>query len=113
MRVQAWVGGGNYWSEDSQHYFLTWLQCVRSAANGTIADYLGLWNEPHWRSDYWGGANYTKGLRKLLDRNGFSQTKLVLLDDAPQYSGQGGLPVDFLQALKDDPEFRAAVDVVG
>ena len=67
------------------------MKCQREAANTTV-DFLGLWNEPHWRSDYWGGANYTKALRRQLNAAGFAATKLVLLDDAPQYSGPGGLP---------------------
>ena len=40
--MPAWVGGGDYWSADSRHYFVTWLQCMRVAANTTV-DYLGLW----------------------------------------------------------------------
>ena len=110
--MPAWVGGGDYYSDDSIEYFVTWLRCQRSTANVTV-DFLGLWNEPHWRSDYWGGANYTKALRKRLDGAGFAGTKLVLLDDAPQYAGVGGLPIDFLRQWNADAEFRDAVHAVG
>ena len=112
MRLRRWVGGGDYFSQDSIEYFITWLKCQREAANTTV-DFLGLWNEPHWRSDYWGGANYTKALRRQLNAAGFEATKLVLLDDAPQYSGPGGLPQDFVEAFSSDAEFREATEVVG
>ena len=39
--MPAWVGGGDYWSADSIQYFVTWLQCVQTAANGTVVDFLG------------------------------------------------------------------------
>ena len=111
--MPAWVGGGDYWSADSIHYFVTWLECMRSAANGTIVDYLGLWNEPHWRGDTWGGANYTKALRKALDGAGFGATQIVAFDDAPQMSGAGGLDPSLLAAWATDAEFRAAVKALG
>eukprot|EP01045_Picozoa_sp_COSAG04_P043813 COSAG04_NODE_14549_length_563_cov_5.556034_2_plen_68_part_01 len=68
------MGGGDYFSQDSIDYFISWLKCQREAANTTV-DFLGLWNEPHWRSDYWGGANYTKTLRRQLNAAGFAATK--------------------------------------
>ena len=40
--MPAWVGGGDYWSDDSITYLVKWLECMQTAANGTIVDYLGL-----------------------------------------------------------------------
>jgi len=111
--MPAWVGGGDYWSDDSITYLVKWLECMQTAANGTIVDYLGLWNEPHWRGDTWGGANYTKSLRKALDSAGFVATHIVAFDDAPQMSGAGGLDPTLLSAWATDAEFRKAVDVLG
>lgn len=111
--MPAWVGGGDYWSDDSIAYLVRWVECMKTAANGTVIDFLGLWNEPHWRGDFWGGANYTKSLRKALDSRGFTATQIVAFDDAPQMSGAGGLDPTLLAAWATDAEFRQAVDVLG
>lgn len=82
---------------------------METAANGTVVDYLGLWNEPHWRGDNWGGASYTKSLRKALDAAGFGKTMIVAFNDAPQMTGAGGMDPTFLSAWA----LCAAVDVLG
>ena len=38
--MPAWVGGGDYYSQDSINYFISWLRCQRQTSNTTV-DYLG------------------------------------------------------------------------
>lgn len=75
------------------------LEWVRGAKNtyDLDIDYLGIWNESP--SD----GNYVKMLRRTLDDAGFKNTRIVARD--------GG--ADICNDLASDPEYAAAVDVVG
>ena len=116
--MPAWVGGGDYYSADAQDYLVSWCQCMFTAANQTVVDYLGFWNEPFWRSDTWGTVDFVVELRRKLDASGFAKTKLVLLDGATgnintATHSTNGVPPDFLAALRGNATFRDAVEVVG
>lgn len=82
--------------EQTCRYILEWVRGARTAHNLEI-DYLGVWNEAP--SD----ANYVKMLRKTLDSAGFGKTVIVGHDAS----------VDICNDMLDDPEYMAAVGVIG
>ena len=82
--------------EQTCRYMLEWVKGAKSA-HGLDIDYVGIWNESP--SD----ATYVKMLRKTLDDAGFNNTRIVARD--------GG--ADICNALAKDPEYAAAVDIIG
>jgi len=111
--MPAWVGGGSYWSLDSQTYLIKWLKCVRQACNGTTIEYLSLWYEPKCRSDVMASTKHTIAMRSLMDSSGFKSTKLVAFDDAPQYPTPSSLPADFHKSMATNEKLRKALPMVG
>jgi len=90
----GWLKG--YWSEDTMHYFITWLGCAEQ--HHLHISYLGGRNERE------PDAAWFVQFRKELDDAGYSDVQLVAGDEA----GYG-----VMDQLKADPDFMKAVDVVG
>jgi galactosylceramidase len=94
----AWIGGGEFFSEDMAGYLIRFLQGARDV-HGLELDYMGIWNEVGAPS------RWVKGFRKQLDQSGFEEVSLVAPD----------LPRTwwFMEEMVADPELMEAVDVVG
>jgi O-glycosyl hydrolase len=93
----GWIGNGNWISNDSINYVLSWLGCA--AQHGLTIDYLGGRNEkPHditWYENY----------RAALNSHGFSSIKIVAADELPGW----GVADDVVR----DPAFANAVSIIG
>jgi len=96
----GWVGNGSAspltYPALPAEYVTSWVAGARDHYNLTI-DYIGIWNEK--LSD----AAYVKALRAALNREGFAATQIVAKDGW----------ADICANLASDPEYAAAVDVVG
>ncbi|GIF16696.1 ricin-type beta-trefoil lectin domain protein [Actinoplanes teichomyceticus] len=92
----GWIGNGNFWSNDSIDYLITWLGCA--ASHGLTIDYLGGWNE-RGRD-----LNWYKNLRAALNARGYAGVRIVASDDFGWGSADDALR---------DPAFGAAVSVYG
>jgi hypothetical protein len=94
----GWVGRGlqTVWTDEFVDYLLSWLDCA--GRHGLQIDYLGGWNEKGFDAAWYGQ------LRRALDANGYGSVKVVA-DDSFNWTVVG--------SLASDPEFAAAVDVVG
>lgn len=93
----GWIGNGNWWSNDSIDYTLSWLGCA--ASHGLTIDYLGGRNE-RGRDLAW-----FKNYRARLNAQGHRNVKVVASDDTSGWSVAD-------DAVR-DPAFAAAVDVLG
>ncbi|MCX4722974.1 ricin-type beta-trefoil lectin domain protein [Streptomyces sp. NBC_01306] len=91
----GWVGGGDFWSQDMIDYYLSWFGCAKK--HHLDIDSIGGWNEHGFSADWY------KKLKSTLLAKGY-HTKVVAAD-----YGDWGVA----DALKNDPEFKDAVDVVG
>jgi O-glycosyl hydrolase len=96
----GWTGSGQarptVWTDHNIDYLTSWLGCARRLH--LHIDYLGGWNEAGFDT-----AWYVR-LHKALQERGFGDIKVVADD---------GFNWDVLKPLTEDPQFRAAVDVVG
>jgi O-glycosyl hydrolase len=96
----GWTGGGQarptVWTSRNIDYLTSWLGCA--ARHHLHIDYLGGWNEGY--SD----PGWYVLLRRALRDRGYGDVKVVA-DDSFNW--------DVLGPLAADPDFRAAVDVVG
>ncbi|MDQ1307265.1 MAG: hypothetical protein QG671_3097 [Actinomycetota bacterium] len=92
----GWIGNGNFWSDDSIDYLVSWLGCA--ASHGLSIDYLGGWNE-RGRNIGW-----YKNLRSALNSRGYPNVKIVASDEF------GWSAADDAQR---DPAFASAVSVYG
>ena len=93
------IGSGAL-NENMANYTLLWIDGAQKIYNCTM-NYIGIWNEDNW------SPSYVKLLRSMLDSNGYKDTKIVVADEA-LYSANG-----ITNALESDPEFAAAMDVIG
>ncbi|MDH6118268.1 O-glycosyl hydrolase [Kitasatospora sp. GAS204A] len=91
----GWIGNGNFWSQDTIDYLMSWLGCARQH-NLTI-DYLGGWNERGYN------AAWYENLHATLAATGFGATKVVGADDT----------WDIATAMRSDQALNDAVDIVG
>jgi galactosylceramidase len=82
--------------EQTCRYVLEWVRGAKSA-HGLDIDFIGIWNESP--SD----AAYVKLLRRTLDAAGYGHTRIVAQDSGAQ----------ICDALAQDAEYAAAVDVIG
>ncbi|MEU2134456.1 ricin-type beta-trefoil lectin domain protein [Streptomyces sp. NPDC018352] len=90
----GWIGGGNFWSQDTIDYLMSYVDCA--AKHNLTIDYLGGWNERGY------DAAWYKKLKDTLTSRGYA-TKVVAADS------------DWAVAddMAKDPAFNDAVDVVG
>ncbi len=96
----GWLGGGNFWSNDTIDYYIKWLEGLRSIHHLEL-DAIGCRNEKG--TDY----AFAKALRKALDARGFSSVKLHGFDNWPPET-----KLAFVKDMESDPDLRAAIDVI-
>jgi len=93
----AWIGDGNYYSDDLPEYMAKFLLGAKRVHNLEI-DYIGIWNERPYNVDY------IKQLKKTLNNYNL-KTKIVAADEIRTY----WIAKDILK----DPELFDAINVVG
>src|SRR5690349_18797811 len=114
----AWVRDphGGLWSRADVGYVVDWLRCARR--NGLAVSYVGGWNE-----HYLGTGDqqaWFVNLRTALDAAGFTRTRIVAADEAPQMAERPGRvrysPLLVSQGVADDmvtdPSFGRVVSVL-
>ena len=95
----AWVGGGNFWSQDMADYYAAWAKALKSVY-GLDLNAIGCRNEKGINEDF------AKRLRSTLNANGLEKVRLHGFDN------WGKTKFDWVKDLKKDAELRAAVDVL-
>jgi len=90
----GWLGGGNFWSDDTINYLLSWLDCAKQ--HGLSIDYLGGKNESGYDKTWFEKLHSTLAAHHL-------PVKVVGTDNY----------LDTADAVAADPAFAAAVDVEG
>jgi hypothetical protein len=90
----GWVGGGDFWTNDTIDYLMRWMDCAKQ--NNLEIDYLGGWNERGWKA--WWFVN----LKNALKSKGYA-TKVV----AAEHNW------DVVDEMESNVAFREAVDVIG
>ncbi|MEU3566523.1 ricin-type beta-trefoil lectin domain protein [Kitasatospora sp. NPDC006786] len=95
----GWIGntgsGGNFWSQDSIDYVMSWMGCA--GRHHLNVSYLGGWNERGFDKAWY------ENLKSTLVARGYGATKVVAADDTWEVA----------DAMAADPAFKNAVDVVG
>jgi len=97
----AWVGNGNYWSQDMIDYIVKWLQHAQSDHHLTI-DYLGGRNEHGYNVQWY------KDLRVALRANGLGSIKVIASDD-----WERNKLWNIASEMRKDPVVNDAIDIVG
>ena len=95
----AWVGNGNFWSQDAADYYVKWLQGLRGVY-GLEFDALGCRNEKGVSYDF------AKKLRATLNANGFEKVKVHAFDNWP------GNKLDFVNDMNTDTPLRESIDII-
>lgn len=95
----AWVGNGNFFSQDGANYYISWLQGLRQVY-GLEFDAIGCRNEK--------GTSYefAEMLRQTLNDNGFANVKLHCFDNWPVDQ------FNFLPAMDKDAKFLDSIDIL-
>jgi O-glycosyl hydrolase len=93
----GWIdnGSGNFWSQDTITYLMSWLGCARS--HGLDVSYLGGWNERGYDKTWY------ENLKSALVSGGYTDTKVVAADSDWSVADD----------MAKDPAFKNAVDIVG
>src|SRR5262249_7984774 len=92
----GWIGGGQFWSDDMIDYYLSWLSCAQQ--HGFTVSYIGGWNEKHFNKPWY------ENFHAALAAAGFGTVKLV---------GDDSVGWRVADAMISDPDFNAAVDIIG
>ncbi|MFJ2582876.1 ricin-type beta-trefoil lectin domain protein [Kitasatospora aureofaciens] len=90
----GWIGGGNFWSQDTIDYLMSWMGCA--AQHHLTVSYLGGWNERGYDKTWY------ENLKSALTSHGYA-TKVVAADDSWAVADD----------MAKDPAFKSAVDIVG
>ena len=95
----AWVGNGNFWSQDGADYYVKWLQGLRSVY-GLEFDAIGCRNEK--------GVSYSfaEMLRTTLDTNGFEKVKIHGFDNWPSDK------LNFVKDMATDEKLRDSIGII-
>ncbi|XP_029900857.1 galactocerebrosidase isoform X1 [Myripristis murdjan] len=97
----GWVGRGKNWPYDfpdiTASYVVSWIIGAKQYHNLDI-DYVGIWNERNFNS------NYIKLLRYTLDKSGLKKVRIIASDNLWE-------PISLSLLL--DQELSKAVDVIG
>lgn len=96
----GWIGNGKLYSADMAAYMADFIEGAKKLY-GLHIRYAGIWNEKEYDSEYVKQLKRTLLARKL-------DTKIVCCDD---YYGEHQWRI--AKEMRDDPELRAAVDVIG
>jgi len=97
----AWVGNGNYWSQDMIDYIVKWLQHAQSDHHLTI-DYLGGRNEHGYNVQWY------KDLKSALRANGLGSIQVIASDD-----WERNKLWNIASEMRKDPAVNDAIDIVG
>jgi len=97
----AWVGNGNYWSQDMIDYIIKWIKHAQSDHHLTI-DYLGGRNEHGYNVQWY------KDLRAALRANGLGSIKVIASDD-----WERNKLWNIATEMRKDPAVNDAIDIVG
>ena len=95
----AWVGNGNFWSQDTADYYVKWLQGLRSVY-GLEFDAIGCRNEKGV------SYNFAKMLRTTLDANGFEKVKIHAFDNWPSNK------LNFVKDMVTDEKLRDSIGII-
>jgi galactosylceramidase len=96
----GWLGGGDFWSQDTADYYVKWLEGLR-AVYGIELDAIGCRNEKGY--DY----PFAIALRKTLDRGGFDRVRLHAFDHWPNDK------LNFVKDMMTDKALADAIDILG
>jgi galactosylceramidase len=96
----GWLGGGNFWSQDTADYYVKWLEGLRRVY-GLELDAIGCRNEKGY--DY----PFAIALRKTLDAKGFDKVRLHAFDHWPNDK------FNFVRDMLGNEALREAVDILG
>jgi len=96
----GWLGGGEFWSEDTAEYYVQWIKLLRDH-HGLKLDAIGCRNEKGVNLDF------AKKLRRALTMNGFGDIRIHAFDNWPTDK------FDFVFDLNADSEARDAIDIIG
>jgi hypothetical protein len=97
----AWVGNGNYWSQDMIDYIIKWLQHAQTDHRLTIG-YLGGRNEHGYNVQWY------KDLKAALRANGLDSIKVIASDD-----WERNKLWNIATEMTKDPAVNDAIDIVG
>jgi galactosylceramidase len=95
----GWIGGGNFWSQDTADYYVSWLRGLNDVY-GLQFDAIGCRNEKGVSYDF------VKELRATLNANGFGQVKVHAFDNWPDNK------LDFVNDMSSDEKLRDAIDII-
>src|SRR5262249_3687152 len=90
----GWIGGGNFWSDDTIDYLISWLGCARQ--HGLTIDYLGGWNEKGYDKTWYEDLHAALAAHHLPGP----------IAGADSY-------LDVADAMVADPAFAASIDIAG
>jgi hypothetical protein len=93
----AWIGNGNYYSQDNADYFVAFIKGAKKY-HGLDIDYAGIWNE----MDY--NAEWIKLYRRTLDAAGLEDVKISAADIVNGWH--------IVDDMNKDKELYDAIDVV-
>jgi hypothetical protein len=105
----GWFNGGaggpsGFYSDDNINYLINWIRHAQSD-HGLHIDYIGGWNEANVLTPYSAHHDWFIRLKNALVAGGLT-TKLIAFD-----ATGGDLSIG--DSMRDDPQLRAAVDVMG
>ena len=95
----AWVGNGNFWSQDAANYDLKWLEGLRKVYGVEVTS-IGARNEKGVSLDF------ARKLRDTLNAHGFEKVKVQGFDNWPADK------LAFVKQMMTDPAKRDAVDIL-
>lgn len=101
----AWIGDdltgeARWYSDDNLHYIASFVSGAK-IHHGLDISYVGLWNERYSKDR---SLDFAKRLRRVLDSEGLTRTKIVASDDSDWNSAK---------AVLSNPEARRAVGAIG
>jgi galactosylceramidase len=95
----AWVGNGNFWSQDMCDYYVKWIQGLKSVY-GLNLDAIGCRNEKGVNEDF------AKKFRATLDANGLENVKIHGFDNWDKTK------FNWVRDMTNDLELRKAVAIL-
>ena len=108
----AWIGGGNYYSQDMADYVVKFIKGAKDVY-GLDINYTGIANERYY------DVAWIKLLRRTLDTNGLNHVGIVVADQSePDMIPFPTPPADstiwgIAGVINQDPELKAAVAAIG
>ena len=97
----AWIGGGNFWSQDNADFIAAFIHGAQRH-HGLDIDFCGLWNERQHNTAW------IKLLRKTLDAQGLARVKIIAADEC-----DGGTMWNIGKEVLTDRKLAAAIYAIG